>query len=256
MIQIEFLSRLLFAAYMENEKVILLHGLGESPLRMLGLELALLADGYPVINYYYPSRLYTVEELAEKFIAPLVKAHADVKTLHFVTHSLGGVLLRYQMQVDPAPNIGRAVMLAPAHHGSEVLHVYTRNPLFSLMNGPASLQSGVGERCFACSLDEQLSFPAGIIAGCIPSDPLSLPWISWPHDGRTTVKGTMLEGMADHVVVPASHDDITYHPLAIGQTLHFLRHGEFAHSLTSVSGTTAPALLPAPDQRAVAPARG
>ena len=97
------------------------------------------------------------------------------------------------------------------------------------MLGPAGLQSADDENCFACQLKRPILKETGVIAGSIALDPLGWMLMPWPNDGKTTVKGTMLPGMKDHLVLPASHDMLIFDPIAIYQTAYFLKHGQFRH---------------------------
>ena len=126
----------------KNERVILLHGLGESPLIMSALELALKKAGYDVGNVAYPSTRYTIETLLDSYVMPLLDKYPEANKVHFVTHSLGGVLLHAALQRKRPANLGRVVMMAPGVHGSEAGEVYRRNWFYRTLFGPASVASG------------------------------------------------------------------------------------------------------------------
>src|SRR3569623_343564 len=115
----------------KNERVILLHGLGESPLIMSALELALKKAGYDVSNVAYPPTRYTIETLLDSYIMPLLDKYLEANKVHFVTHSLGGVLLHAALQRKRPASLGRVVKKAPGVHGSEAGEVYRRNWFYS-----------------------------------------------------------------------------------------------------------------------------
>jgi triacylglycerol lipase len=207
--------------------VLLIHGLAESEWRMLPISLWLTYAGYKVVGVTYPSTLYPAEILAEEYIAPLLHDLESEEILHVVTHSMGGILLRYCLQSKLQENLKRVVMVTPANHGSELLEIYRHNPFMAALLGSPLQQSGLGENCFPCSIRDNVDYEIGIIAGDLPIDPISLAAIPWPHDGRTSVKDTKLNGMKDHITIAASHDFITFHPFAIYQTEYFLKHGQF-----------------------------
>lgn len=221
---------------MTEEHAVLLHGLGETPWQMALIENALMTAGYGVTNLRYPSTEAGTAELAEQFVRPLFERFADVSKLHFVTHSMGGIMMRYLLQGRQPANLGRVVMLAPGHHGSQILELYRRTELFKVMFGPAGQEIGLGNHCFSCVLDSHADYELGIIAGTVSGDPLANFVLPWPHDGRLSVETTRLDGMRDHIIVPATHDHITFHPLAIFQTLQFLKTGWFFR-LTEASQT-------------------
>jgi triacylglycerol lipase len=118
-------------------------------------------------------------------------------------------------------------MIAPAHNGSPTMSVLGQHPLFPILMGPSGIQSKDDDHNFAASLPGVSGQEVGIIAGCVPLDPIGWFSMPWPNDGKTTVEGTKLDGMKDHTVVPASHDTILTNPAALYQTGHFLKHGQF-----------------------------
>jgi hypothetical protein len=72
-----------------------------------------------------------------------------------------------------------------------------------------------------------VNYPVGIIAGNRSIDPVAGTMLPKPHDGRVSVANTKLEGMADHVVVAASHPWLVRNGEAIAQTIAFLQAGMF-----------------------------
>ncbi len=211
--------------------VVLLHGLGESPFTMGALALALRRANYDVANIGYPSTSAPIETLVARHIRPLFDRYRDAGRLHFVTHSLGGVLLHAALSNYMPTNLGRVVMTAPGLKGSDALEIYRRNWLFRMMFGPAAYQSGTGEDAFAHVLEQEARYPLGVIAGCVSLDPIANVVVPWPHDGKISVARTRIRGMADHIVLMTPHDLTASDPLAIAQTLHFLTHGHFLHLL-------------------------
>ncbi len=214
-----------------KETVVLLHGLAESPLTMASLELALRQAGYDVFNQAYPSTTATIEKLTDAYVKPLFPKFANAPRVHFVTHSLGGVLLHYALQDNQPANLGRVVMTAPGLHGSEALETYRHIWLFRMLFGPAAYQSGTQSDAFAKCLKQEATYDLGVISGCVSLDPVANLFIPWPHDGKISVERTKIVGLKDHLVLPTSHDMIPSDPAAIAQTLRFLRVGSFFHLL-------------------------
>jgi len=209
-----------------KETVVLIHGLAESSDRMEAIGFWLAQMGYPIVNVDYPSTSYNAEELINNHFKAILMEYSE-KPVSFVTHSLGGVLLHCSLQKYPLPNLKRVVMIAPGHKGSEIFTLYRYNPIFSQFMGPILQESGRDQDCFSLNYSQQANYEVGIIAGCLPSDPISLFTIPWPHDGRLSVDSTRLKGMKDHMIVPAGHEFITFNPIAIAETIHFLEHGYF-----------------------------
>ena len=228
----------MLSPYNAKDVVVLLHGLAETPLTMAALEAALLKDGYWVHNQPYPSTSALMETLADTFARPLLDRFSDARKVHFVTHSLGGVLLHACLQDTPSTNLGRVVMTAPGLQGSEALEAYRHIWLFRMMFGPAAFQSGTEADAFARRLVQKAEYELGVIAGCVSLDVMANLFIPWPHDGKISVGRTKIAGMRDHLVLPTPHDLIASDPVAIAQTLRFLRHGNFFHLMST--GAKAP----------------
>lgn len=212
--------------------VVLLHGLGRSEHSMLLIEQVLELHGYRTVNLSYPSEQAPIRAL----VAHVGRAAAqcgDERT-HFVTHSLGGILLRAWLQDNRPARMGRVVMLAPPNHGTEIVDRLTElellQGLLELLAGPAALELGTG----AASVPQQLGpvdFELGVIAGNRGINPLGL-LLDGPNDGTVSVESTRVAGMADHIVLPATHSLLMNNPLVIAEILEFLRNGAFDHGLT------------------------
>lgn len=211
--------------------VVLLHGLARTPRSMRKVAQALQAHGYGVSSPRYASRQATIEVLSQPTIdAGLHECRAaGADTIHFVTHSLGGILLRFYLTHHQIPELGRTVMLAPPNHGSEVVDRYRNTPGFVAFNGPAILQLGTDADSVPLSLGPA-TFDVGIIAGTRTINVILSQSLPNPDDGKVSVASAKLDGMRDFITLPTAHPFIMKHHRVIEQTLHFLQHGEFARS--------------------------
>ena len=227
-----------------GECVVLLHGLGRTDRSMKDMAAALAEAGYTEVNLRYPSREKTIEELSVEIVPEgLARCReAGRKTVHFVTHSMGGILLRYYLSRHSIPELGRVVMLSPPNQGSAAADALLENPVYVWFNGPAGLQLGTGPDGIAARLGP-VDFPLGIITGNRAAffDSWLSDLIPGEDDGKVSVARAKVEGMTDFLVLPYAHSFIMEEEEVIAQTLHFLRHGLFQRD------DTAPVALPAPE---------
>jgi pimeloyl-ACP methyl ester carboxylesterase len=210
--------------------VVLLHGLARTAASMDAMQAALADAGYATVNIDYPSRHHSVEELAEMAVPEGVeacRAKPNVERIHFVTHSLGGILVRQFLACNELEELGRVVMLAPPNQGSAAVDELAYLPGFDWLNGPAGRQLGKGEGSVPLRLGPA-DFELGIIAGSRTIDPITSAVLDNPDDGRVSVVDTRLEGMRDFVVVEHSHAFIMRMREPIELTIRFLTRGSFS----------------------------
>jgi pimeloyl-ACP methyl ester carboxylesterase len=211
------------------ECVILLHGLARTARSMRAMQRALAKRGYRVVNLGYPSSSAKVEVLAVEAIESALAACDGAERIHFVTHSLGGILVRYYLAHHVIENLGRVVMLGPPNGGSEVVDKLSWMPGYYLLNGEAGYQLGTG----ADSVPNRLgpaNFYVGIIAGTRSINLYLSTLIPGPNDGKVSVEHTRLEGMNDHIVMPVTHSLMMRNRRVIAQVIHYLEHGRFDHA--------------------------
>jgi pimeloyl-ACP methyl ester carboxylesterase len=210
------------------EEVILLHGLCRTSRSMAKMESALAGAGYQVRNVDYPSRTASIQRLADDAIGKAVgdcRRDGAVK-IDFVTHSLGGILVRSYLARHSVPSLGRVVMLAPPNQGSEVVDKLGGLFLFKWINGPAGSELGTGANSTPNRLGPA-TFPAGVIAGDRSINWINSLLIPGRDDGKVSVERTRLAGMSDHLVIHTAHPFIMRNREAIRQTIQFLRTGGF-----------------------------
>ena len=221
--------------------MILLHGLGRTSRSMRKLEHRLTNHGYRVVNLDYPSTKFPIEFIADEFLHKALmrsRIGSDSK-IHFVTHSMGGIVVRYYLKHHELANLGRVVMLSPPNQGSELVDYFNKSSFFKKRNGPAGLQLGTDKDCLPLKLGP-VDFELGVITGRHSLNPISSTILPGPDDGMVTVKRSKVKGMTDFLVVPVSHSFIMKNKKVIRQVIHFLQHGVFNHHQQKESSKNCP----------------
>lgn len=211
-----------------SECIILLHGLARTSRAMAKAEAMFSRQGYHTLNVNYPSREYIIEDLSPEVIGNAIKqcSEKEYKNLHFFTHSMGGILLRYFLQHHDPEGIGRAVMLSPPNQGSEIVDELAGFPGFKFLNGPAGLQLGTDANSIPSRLGP-INIETGIITGSKSINPMLSRLIKGANDGKVSVASARLEKMTDFLVVPYTHTFIMRRDEVIRQALYFFQNGLF-----------------------------
>ena len=177
--------------------------------------------GYTIHQFTYPSLKRSPRENAVALQAIVQAIPAD--TVHFVCHSLGGLVVRHLFHDHPQQVPGRVVTLGTPHGGSAAAAQLAR--------------SRTGRRLLGRSIDDGLlgepppwrpARELGSIAGDLRLGMgLLIPGIPSPSDGTVAVSETQLEGMRDHVIVHASHFGLLFSKRAAVCVVRFLKTGSF-----------------------------
>jgi triacylglycerol lipase len=210
------------------ECVVLLHGLARTPRSMRKMVQFLGGQGYDVFNIGYPSTRHSVDELTSMVFEAVQEqvSKREYNKVHFIVHSLGGILVRANMKKNPMQNLGRVVMLAPPSQGSEVADKLGGIFLYKWINGPAGLQLGTDPESVPIKLGP-VDFECGVLTGR-----KSINWIlsmmfKGENDGKVSVERAKLPGMRDFRVLDVAHPFIMQNPEVMRLSLGFLREGKF-----------------------------
>ena len=211
------------------ETVVLLHGIAMPAASMHRLARTLAAAGYRVINLPYASRALTLEQLARDYLPAQLRARgADTAPrLHFVAHSMGGIVVRLYLQEHPPANLGRVVLLGPPNAGSAVADKLSLHAFWRWLVGPNLSRLGTATADAVAPKLAPPDYELGIIAGRTSINPLFSHWQPGENDGVVGVASARLAGARDFLVVPYSHTMMLWRAPVAAQVLAFLRTGRF-----------------------------
>jgi len=211
-----------------KECVVLLHGLARTASSMNKLDISLTSKGYLVANVDYPSRKMEIEKLSELAVKSGIDQcnKANAYPINFVTHSLGGILVRHYFRHRDTKNVKRVVMLGPPNKGSEVVDSLKNLPGYELLNGPAGMQLGTTEDSIPKNLGP-VNFELGVIAGTKSINLILSSFLPRPDDGKVSVESAKVEGMCGFISLPTTHPFIMKNDEVINQVIKFLEVGKF-----------------------------
>ncbi len=221
------------AADAEPETIVMLHGLARGPRSMTILADRLEASGYRVIMLGYPSTQAEPAALVSHVRDEIAQCCVEAAPLHFVTYSLGSLLLRAMLAEEAPAGLGRVVMLGPPNQGSELVDEFGAWSVFRLL-GPTAAQLGTGAESFPGRLGAA-DFEVGIIAGT-RGNPVGNAIIPGDSDGTVGVERARLEGMDDFITVEHSHTFLMRSERVAAETVHFLQNGRFSADASRPEG--------------------
>ena len=213
-----------------REAVVILHGVAINTRFTARLARFLAAAGYEVHNLDYPSRTVPLTELGPRWLAAKLAELGLERAprLHFVTHSMGGLIVRGFLAVHRPANLGRVVTIVPPHNGSAISDALRRLPLIWRIIGRNLGALGTGPDAYWRTLPQRADFELGVVAGSFAINPLGWLLLTQPSDGTVAEASTRLDGIADHITLHSNHTLILFRRRTAIQTITFLRTGRFA----------------------------
>ncbi len=211
-----------------GEKVVLLHGWARSNIAMWRIKMRLENAGYQVVQVGYRSLNQTPAEIVQDISAQIDHCcKSSTGTVHFVGHSLGGLLIRAYLESNQVENLGRVVLMGTPNQGTAVAD-YFRDKWWAQFVGPTAMALGTGADSFPNSLSDPY-YPVGVIAGFTKND-LDDELLPGIDDGLVSIESTRLNGMRDFIVVESQHSLMRYNEEVAKQAIAFLKTGKFIHS--------------------------
>jgi pimeloyl-ACP methyl ester carboxylesterase len=185
----------------ERHLVLLLHGMGRSTYIFRDMERVLRAAGYEAVAVSYPSLTRDISGHADQ-IEALLESVEDVERVSFVTHSLGGLVVRELLSRNSAWRsdlaLGRVVMLAPPNQGSELAASLVQLPPYHWIGGPSAGEIAAGPPFAPLPRRVEVAVIAGGTGGWGFN-----PLLRGDDDGVVTLVETELPEATDRLTVPA-----------------------------------------------------
>ncbi|WP_369159283.1 alpha/beta fold hydrolase [Candidatus Thiodiazotropha sp. LNASS1] len=208
-----------------RETVVVLHGLGRSKAAMWLLASRLEDAGYNAVRIDYDSFRTTPNLIVDAVTQDIERCCENRQhPIHFVGHSMGGLIIRAYLDRQRPENLGRVVMIGTPNHGTDFVDKY-RHRWWLQIAGEAALALGTDSESFPNTLPRP-DYPLGVIAGYREGSMHDDP-IAGPDDGLVPVYSTLIEGMDDFILIESGHSAMRYDKNVALQTIYFLKHGQF-----------------------------
>ncbi|MEX1233149.1 MAG: alpha/beta fold hydrolase [Planctomycetaceae bacterium] len=208
---------------MSGDAVVLLHGILRSSKNFFRLKPALRREGYLVVSFEYPSTRVDIETSAE-YLRRTIESLHGVEKIHFVVHSMGGLVVRTMLRTYADPRFTRMVMLGTPNTGAQMADLLRHWRSFKFLYGLAGQQLVTDDDGYIKHLPIP-EFEFAVIAGGRGNAAGFNPFIPGDDDGVVTLDCTRLIGAADFSVVPCIHSLLPSNREAMTQALRFIKTG-------------------------------
>lgn len=208
---------------MNGEAVVLLHGIFRSSKAMRKVQLRLEKDGYLVVPFDYPSTRVDIAASAG-MLGQVVDSLEGVEKISFVTHSMGGLVVRSWLGAGGDVRAKRLVMIGTPNKGAEVADILKDWHLYRLILGPAGQQL-VAHKAGVIARLSVPEIPFAVIAGGKGDSDGYNPLIPGDDDGLVAVSSALLEGAEDSLTLPVLHSLLPYNADVIDAVSNYIDRG-------------------------------
>ena len=183
--------------------------------------------GYVTENIGYTTFGKNVETISDKLLTKKILKYKKegYEKIHFVTHSMGALIVRFFLQDHEIPEGSRIVMLSPPNQGTEIADSLKNDFFYKLLAGKVGK-----ELCTDSELIlklKNINYEVGIITGAKSYNLISSKMIPGRDDGRVSTERAKLSEMKDFLIVSKSHFTIKFDKYVADQVLLFLKFGCF-----------------------------
>lgn len=218
-------------AISNKQCVVLVHGLWRSGWAMRSIANDLNDFAYQTVSISYPSTSMSIPDIAESFLPPAIEEckQGGAEQIHFVSHSMGGIVVRQYLQNNHLPLGSKVVMLSPPNQGSELSEKFGDASWYQHIVGPAGASLSKKEGGIISRM-KAIKEPVGIIAAYRDWSLFPSTWLPKPNDGTVSVESMKLAEMDDFVLINSGHMTMRFNDDTHQQIRYFLSRGEFYHS--------------------------
>nr|WP_067285939.1 alpha/beta fold hydrolase [Marinobacterium profundum] len=210
---------------MNDEITILVHGFNRGRRDMAYLEAGLHREGWHTRALNLPTLFGDMNDCVAAMSAQLDDITGSYRRVHYVAHSLGGLITLNFIRETQPQNTGHCVFIATPHGGSHLAQIASRIPGYTRVFKPiAELQP----TCAYDNCHAESGLSLGVIAGCRNSGLLGKLFLSDQSDGRVEVASACAGAARETIVLPFGHQEIHHRPETCAQVLAFLAQGRFS----------------------------
>jgi len=209
----------------QKDFVYVLHGLAVSKASTKLLGSRLEDAGFEVHRIGYKSMNKSPKEILDIVHDQIQNSlPGEDYTVHFVGHSLGGLVIRAYLDSNKVANLGRVVLLGTPNQGTEIVDKLQDTWLMKIL-GPTTKALGTNKGSFPNSIGDPY-YPIGVIAAV--TDLVNNEFIiEGKDDGLVPLESTKLNGMTDIIIIKGGHMLMKYRKDVANHTIDFLRNGKF-----------------------------